>query len=159
MTINELFDAFEEAWSGRDTEAFVGLVTSEVHYEDPFTPEPLTGVRALANHARRFWRAFPDGRVNRTGDRLAGGPFVAAPFRILGTHTEPLGHLPATGRAIVVHGVAYAELQDERLHRIRAFFDVYGAGVQIGALPKPGTVGERALLALRGFGLRSPSGR
>jgi hypothetical protein len=37
---------------------------------------------------------------------------------------------------------------------VRAFFDVYGAGMQLGALPKHGTAGERALLILRGFGLR-----
>jgi hypothetical protein len=28
--------------------------------------------------------------------------------------------------------------------------------VQLGVLPRPGTLGGRALLVLRGFGLRSP---
>ncbi len=37
---------------------------------------------------------------------------------------------------------------------MRAFFDVYGAAVALGVLPKPGTLGGRALLLLRGFGLR-----
>jgi hypothetical protein len=34
------------------------------------------------------------------------------------------------------------------------FFDAYGAAVQLGVLPARGTLSERALLALRGFGLR-----
>jgi hypothetical protein len=37
---------------------------------------------------------------------------------------------------------------------VRAFFDVYGAAMALGVLPKPGTAGERALLMLRGFGIR-----
>jgi hypothetical protein len=52
-----------------------------------------------------------------------------------------------------VHVVFFAELRDERLFRVRAFFDAYGAAVALGVLPKPGTFGEKALLMLRGFGL------
>ena len=53
-----------------------------------------------------------------------------------------------------MHAVVFAELRDGRMLRVRAFFDVYGAGRQLGVLPGPGTAGERALLMLRGFGLR-----
>ena len=38
---------------------------------------------------------------------------------------------------------------------MRAFYDLYDAGVQFGLLPRRGTLGERALLMLRGFGLRN----
>ena len=54
-----------------------------------------------------------------------------------------------------MHVVFFAELRDGKLFRVRAFFDAYGAAVTLGVLPKPGTIGERALLVLRGFGLRS----
>ena len=37
---------------------------------------------------------------------------------------------------------------------MRAFFDAYGAAVALGVLPRPGTLGGKALLLLRGFGLR-----
>ncbi len=58
-----------------------------------------------------------------------------------------------------MHVVCYAELDPprERLWRVRAFFDVYDAAVQLGVLPARGHAGERALLLLRGFGLRAPS--
>ncbi len=105
---------------------------------------------------RALWRAFPDARVHRTGDRLANERYAVAPAKLLGTHEQPLGRLAATRRAVVIHGVFYAELADGRFFRVRAFFDVYEAGVQLGALPKTGSAGERALLALRGFGLRTP---
>jgi hypothetical protein len=73
---------------------------------------------------------------------------------VLGTHTGPLGRIHPTGRPVNVHAVVYAELEEGRLLRVRAFFDVYAAAMGLGVLPKPGTAGERALLMLRGFGIR-----
>ena len=154
MDVDRLFDDWERAWSGRDVRAFEEVCAPDVHYEDPLTPAPLVGTAALGAHARRLWQAFPDARVNATGARLAEGMFACAPCRILGTHEGRLGRIAATHREIEVHAVAYAELKEQRLLRVRVFFDVYGAGMQLGALPKHGTAGERALLMLRGFGLR-----
>ena len=155
MTHDELFDAWERAWSGRDPEAFAALCDpDDVHYEDPLTPEPLESPDAIARHAARLWAAFPDARLNRTGERLvsADGRFVAAPAKLLATHKAPLEGLPATNAFVIVHVVFYCELREGLLHRVRAFFDVYGAATQLGVLPKPGTLGEKALLMLRGFG-------
>jgi ketosteroid isomerase-like protein len=151
---DELFDAWERAWSGHRPSAFEPLCDPEVHYEDPFTSQPLVGAIALGAHATRLWDAFPDARVNRTGERLASGAFVCAPCRVVGTHEGQLGRLAPTHRSLEAHAIVYAELRDGRLLRVRAFFDVYGAAVQLGALPRHGTAGERALLMLRGFGLR-----
>ncbi len=154
MDVDRLFDAWERAWSGHDARAFADVCDPEIHYEDPFTEAPLVGVPALRAHAKQLWEAFPDARVNATGDRLGTGAFVCAPCRVLGTHEGRIGRIAPTHRALELHAVVYAELREERLLRVRAFFDVYAAGVQLGALPKHGTAGERALLLLRGFGLR-----
>jgi hypothetical protein len=116
--------------------------------------EPLQGPDAIAARAEVVWAAFPDVRLNPTGPRLTDGRHVSAPAKLLGTHREPLGGLAATNRFVVVHVVFFAELRDERLFRVRAFFDAYGAAVALGVLPKPGTLGGKALLLLRGFGLR-----
>jgi steroid delta-isomerase-like uncharacterized protein len=155
VTIDELFDGWERAWSGRDPDAFEPLCDPDVHYEDPLTPEPLEGAEAIAAHAERLWTAFPDARLQCTGPRLTGGPYVAAPCKVLATHRREVAGLAATNRFVIVHAVIYCELREERLWRMRAFFDLYGAAVQLGVLPRPGTMGERALLMLRGFGLRN----
>lgn len=156
MTVDELFDAWERAWSGRDPAGFEPLCAGGFRYEDPLTPEPLEGAAGLAAHAARLWAAFPDARLNRTGDRLHDGTYACAPCKLLGTHREALGGIAPTGRFLVVHALVYAELRDGRLLRARAFFDLHDAGVQLGLFPRPGTAGHRALLMLRGFGLRSP---
>jgi len=158
MSPDELMDGWERAWSGRDSTAFAGLCTPDVHYEDPLTGEPLEGVAELGRHAARLWAAFPDARMERTGDRLCSGRFLAAPAKLLATHRAALEGLPPTHRFVVLHCVFYCELSDERLLRVRAFFDLYDAAVQLGVLPGRGTLGEKALLVLRGFGLRAGRG-
>jgi steroid delta-isomerase-like uncharacterized protein len=155
VDVDELFDAWERAWSGRDAAAFEPLCAEGFAYEDPLTPEPLQGPGGLASHARRLWAAFPDARVNATGERLSDGRFACAPCKLLGTHRGRVGGVTPTNRFIVVHAVVYAELDEGRLLRARAFFDVHGAATDLGVLPRPGTVGEKALLVLRGFGLRA----
>jgi steroid delta-isomerase-like uncharacterized protein len=154
-TADGLVDRWEEAWSGKASDAFPPLCAPDLHYEDPLTPEPLQGADALAEHARRLWLAFPDVRMERTGQRLHQGRFLAAPAKLVGTHRGPLEGLPATNRFIVVHTVFYCELQGARFLRVRAFFDLYDAATQLGVLPARGTLGEKALLMLRGFGLRA----
>jgi len=94
--------------------------------------------------------------MEATGERLSNGRFVAAPVKLLATHRGELAGLPPTGRFVIVHAVFYCELDPRRrrLLRVRGFFDLYDAAVQLGVLPARGTLGERALLLLRGFGFR-----
>ena len=152
----ELIDAWEAAWSRKTSSDFGEVCVPGVQYEDPLTQgRPLQGVDALAAHATRLWSAFPDVRLERTGTRLSDGRYVAAPGKLLGTHRAALEGLPATNRFVVVHCIFYCELAHDRLLRVRGFFDVYDAAVQLGVLPARGSVGEKALLVLRGFGLRT----
>jgi predicted ester cyclase len=168
LTRDELIDGWEAAWSGRDARAFAPLCDVALHYEDPLCPTPLSGPGALAEHARKLWHAFPDARLERSAARLSDGRYVAAPCRLSGTHRRPLEDIPPSGRALSVQVLFYCELRapggagpgsGERLLRVRAFLDAYDAGRQLGILPARGGVGERALLMLRGFGLRVGGGR
>jgi steroid delta-isomerase-like uncharacterized protein len=158
LDINGLIDAWEAAWSGRDEGAFASVCSSKIHYEDPLTNEPLEGLEQFVGHPARLWAAFPDARLEQTGERLTNERFVAAPCKLLATHRAPLGGLPATNRFVVVHCIFYCEIRRNRLLRVRGFFDVYDAATQLGILPGHGTLGEKALLVLRGFGLRGGRG-
>lgn len=155
MTVDELIDGWQAAWSGKDPAAFAEVCATGVQYEDPLTGEPLDGLDALTAHAARLWEGFPDARLERTGERLANERFVAAPCKVLGTHRAALEGLPATNRFVVMHCVFYCEIRRNRLLRVRGFYDMYDAATQLGVLPGHGTMGEKALLMLRGFGLRA----
>ena len=158
MNVDALIDGWEAAWSGKDLSAFAAVCDPEIHYEDPLTAEPLEGRDALAAHATRLWTAFPDARLERLGERLSDGRFVAAPSKLLATHREALEGLPPTGKFVVVQCIFYCQLEGERLFRVRGFYDLYDAATQLGVLPGRGTMGEKALLMLRGFGLRASRG-
>ena len=164
--VDQLIDRWESAWSGQEPSAFAELCTPDIHYEDPLTGEPLEGPAELGRHAARLWAAFPDARMERIGQRLTDTGkqrlsdvhFIAAPSKLLATHRAALEGLPPTNRFVVVHCVFYCELQRGKLLRVRGFFDLYDAAVQLGVLPSRGSLGERALLVLRGFGLRAARG-
>jgi hypothetical protein len=160
MTADELIDGLEAAFSGRDPEAFAAVCAVDLHYEDPLTVRPLESPAELGRHAERLWTGFPDARVERTGERLlsADGRFVAAPVKLTANHRGELHEsLPPTGRFVLLHAIFYGELTPERdrLWRVRGFYDVYDAAMQLGVVPKPGSLGEKALLMLRGFGVRA----
>jgi predicted ester cyclase len=156
MSAEALIDAFAAAWSSKDPAAFVPLCAPDVHYEDPLTA-PLTGPGELARHAGRLWAAFPDARLEQAGPRMTAERHVAAPLRLVATHRGELEGLPPTGRFLSAHLVVVCELgpEEDVLWRVRAFFDPYDAGVQLGVLPERGSFGGKALLMLRGFGLRA----
>jgi steroid delta-isomerase-like uncharacterized protein len=155
--VDDLIDGFQSALSGRVRTAFAACCSVDIHYEDPLTDRALHGLDQLADHAAKLWTMLPDAQVQRAGERLTDGRFIAAPWQLVGTHTGDLPRLPASKRRLSVHGVFYCELapDENRLWRVRGFYDAYDAAVQLGVLPKHGTVGERALMMLRGFGLRS----
>jgi steroid delta-isomerase-like uncharacterized protein len=156
MSVDGLVDAWQAAWCGRDRDAFAAVCAPDLHYEDPVTDVALHGPGELAEHVAHLWSGLPDARMETTGARLTDGRFVVAPCKLLGTHREDLGGLPASGRFVVVHAVFYCELDSGRTHlwRVRGFFDAYDAAVQLGVLPRPGTLSERALMVMRGFGVR-----
>jgi steroid delta-isomerase-like uncharacterized protein len=158
VSTDELFDRWQAAWSGRDVRLFDPLCTPSFHYEDPLTDQPLRGLRALTEHAQRVWDAFPDVRLERSGERLASEGFAAAPVRVRATHVAALDAIPATGKAVDFQVVFFCALEDGLLRRVRAFFDVYEVGVQLGVLPVRGSLSAKALLALRGYGIGRANG-
>jgi steroid delta-isomerase-like uncharacterized protein len=149
-----VLDAFQAAWTARNAWTFEELCAPDLHYEDPFLGEPLESARALGAHAERLWAGFPDVRVEGAGTRLSDGRTVAAPVKLVGTNSGEMDGLPPTKRFVVVPAILYCELDDAgaRLRRVRVFCDRYEAAVQLGLLPKAGSMGEKAMLALRGFG-------
>lgn len=155
--VDDLLDRFQAALTGRDRAAFAAVCSVDVQYEDPFTQGPLTGTGALAEHVSRLWGAAPAARVESSGERLSGSRFVCAPIRVFGAHTGPAGSLPPTRRSFDIQVLIYGELDTDgdRFRRVRAFFDGYDLAVQLGVLPTRGGHGEKALMVLRGFGLRA----
>ena len=156
MEVEPLIDAWQAAWSGRDKGAFREVCIGEFHFEDPLDRRPLQGVEVLEARAQRIWKAFPDLRVETAGPRLADGDHVAAPIRVVGTQRSPISGIPATGKTVSLHAICFCEIRHGLLGRVRVFYDLHDAQVQLGAAPEPGTTADRAMRLVMGFGLRAP---
>jgi predicted ester cyclase len=153
VTRDELAAGWRSAWAAA-AGGFEDFCTPDVRYEDPIAIEPLQGVDALEGHAARLRGAFPDLRVEPSGVPLGDESLACIPWRALGTHKGELAGLPPTRRFVILQGIHYVELLHGRVRRARGFFDLYDAATQLGLLPQRGSLGEKALLVLRGFGLR-----
>ena len=152
-------DAFLAAWAGRDPAAFTTCCAPDLHYEDPFCGEGLSGPEAMGAHAGRLWRGAPDVTLAPTGPALHDRGHLCVPLVLQGRDTGGLDDHPPSRRRLVLPVVLFAQLDPpgERVWRARAFCDRYDAALQLGRVPAPGTFGERALSALQGFGLRPRS--
>ncbi len=150
-----LLDAFEVAWSGPSALAFGIVLAPDAHYEDPLLRGPVRGPERVAQHAARMRVAFPDLVFERSGPPMLGGALVSQGVRLTGTHRAEIGNVPSTDKEIDLHAVIVANLASsgQRFAQVRIFFDRYDAAVQLGVLPRPRSLAERALLALRGFGI------
>jgi steroid delta-isomerase-like uncharacterized protein len=149
-----LADRWREAWIAGTPEAFGECCSVEVFYEDPLAVEPREGLGELAEHAAQLRVALPDMRIEAVGEAVIDGRNGCIPWRLVGTHRGDVGDVPHTGRFVTLPGVHYVALADGRVRRARGFFDLYDAAVQLGMLPKRGSLGESAIMLLRGFGLR-----
>jgi len=151
-----LAERWRTAWLAGTPEAFGECCRVDVLYEDPIEPDPLEGLGPLARHAALLRKGFPDLRLEDAGAAVLDGDHACLPWRFAGTHRGDLGAIPASGRYLAIHGVHYLELRDGDVRRARGFFDVYDVAVQLGLLPQRGSLGESALMVLRGFGLLRP---
>jgi steroid delta-isomerase-like uncharacterized protein len=149
-----LGERWREAWADATPAAFGACCSVDVFYEDPLALSPREGLGELADHARRLRAALPDLRIEGVGEAVIDGRNGCLPWRVVGTHRGEVGDMPATGRFVTLAGVHYVTLVDGRVRRARGFFDLYDAAVQLGMLPRRGSLGESAIMLLRGFGLR-----
>jgi steroid delta-isomerase-like uncharacterized protein len=151
-----LAERWRAAWLAATPEAFGDCCQVDVLYEDPLEGEPLEGLGPLAEYAKRLRGAFPDMRIEAGGPEVIAGNHACLPWRFAGTNKGELGLLPASDRFLTLHGVHFLELRDGSIRRARGFFDLYDVAVQLALLPKRGSLGETAIMALRGFGLLRP---
>jgi steroid delta-isomerase-like uncharacterized protein len=149
-----LAERWRQAWLEATPEAFGECCSVELFYEDPLAIEPREGLGDVATHAAQLRVALPDMRIEAVGDAVIDGRNGCIPWRLIGTHRGDIGDIPHTGRFLTLAGVHYVALVDGRVRRARGFFDLYDAAVQLGMLPKRGSLGESAIMLLRGFGLR-----
>ena len=133
------------------------IFTEDIEFEDDAAPETIRGHDEMRRFLGGIWTAFPDFRLELVqGPYLAQDGGVAAQVRMTGTmkgKLDPPGFLP-TGAPVSVELGAFYELEGERIRRARIILNMTDAAVQIGALPAPGSPGEKVAVLAQGVQVR-----
>ena len=135
------------AWNSHDHRQVAALCTDDVEWHDPSLPEPGRGAATIAALMDSLARAFPDFRFAETEAAYASSEKrkAIAPWRFSGTMTGPLvppGFGP-TGERVSFHGDDHWDFRGDLVCRCEAVYDANRIGIDIGAVPPPGTAGER----------------
>jgi ketosteroid isomerase-like protein len=150
--LEKLYDAVNR----HDAEAIAALCTEDIHWEDPAAPDLLRGRDAVRRfHEEVMFRALPDVRIT-----LVEGPFlsadktaIAVQTRITGTQTGPFsppGFAPTNG-VVEFETAEFSFFKGTELARHVVMLDRLVLATQVGALPPPGSLGERMSLRYQHF--------
>lgn len=148
-----------EAWNSHDADRVLALVTDDVTWRDPSTPTGvLHGKAAARSWIESLWRAMPDLEFEMLDEPLVSidGRRAAGAWRCAGTQTGPLdppGYAPTDGH-IELTGVDVHEFDGELIRSIWTWTDMTAIARQIGALPAPGSLGERIGVVLQRLAAR-----
>lgn len=140
---------FLDAWRSHDPEELVRLTTDNVHWEDPFIypSGQLRGQDAFRDWLGSVWRAFPDMEFE-----VVGEPMISLDRRRLALEWVGQGHMSGpldppgfapTGALITLRGVDIHAFRDDLVAHVVTITDVAAVAGQIGAMPPPGSIGEK----------------
>ena len=85
-----------------------------------------------------YFGAFPDLKVINEFV-LAEGDKVIIRWNATGTHTGPLGDIPATGNKVATQGISIAQIADGKIVGAWNESDQMDLMQQLGVIPAPGT--------------------
>jgi len=141
-----------------DTRHIPAMFTEDIVFVDDAAPETLSGHAEMEEFLASLWRAMPDFRFE-----LADGPYVSEDGRHLaarvhagGTLTgrfDPPGFAP-TGTGVSTEYGGFYEFEGDRVKRARIIVNMNEVGVQIGAAPAPGSLGERVAVGIQRLAAR-----
>ena len=151
-----------EAINAHDPEAVAALCSETVVWMDPATPDPLQGRGAVRDfHRDVLFRAIPDVKFE-----LIDGPYLsldreraAVRTRFSGTMEGPLdppGFAP-TGLPIVFETAEFWEFDHGLLARDTVVLNMLALATQVGAVPRPGSFGERMMVLFQHLAARRTS--
>jgi steroid delta-isomerase-like uncharacterized protein len=112
------------------------LISSEAIFQVPGKPEPLKGLEGYMMIIGMMRGGFSN--IQWTlDDMVSEGNKIAARYTMRGTHDGNFMDVPATGRNIEVHSMAFYELSAGKFVKEQGLPDMLSLMMQIGAIPAP----------------------
>jgi predicted ester cyclase len=146
---------FLAAWHSHDPDQLAALATEDVRWKDPFIyPKGVAhGKDELRRWLASIFRAFPDIRFESPGEPMISLDRTRLAFEWAGAARmtgplDPPGFAP-TGATTTFHGVDIHSFRDGLVAEVITATDVSAVAGQIGAMPPPGSIGEKLGVGLQ----------
>ena len=128
----------DEAWNKHNPASLDQLFSNDAVVHDPQNPTITKGPQGAKSTLAIYLRAFPDMKITIERE-IAEGDYVVQLLSTSGTHTGPLGNIPATGKKTNVTGVITSKLQDGKVVETWSLWDQLTLMQQLGVVPIPET--------------------
>jgi steroid delta-isomerase-like uncharacterized protein len=125
---------FVHVWDTDDPSILDELAAPNIRVSYPILPRPIQGAKAFKEVLASIRAGLPDIKIE-TGDLIAEGDVVVAPWTISGTHLGELMGIPASGREVSWGGITVYRIEDGKVVDERGEEDGLGLLRQIGAIP------------------------
>jgi steroid delta-isomerase-like uncharacterized protein len=149
-SVEKFVERWLAAWNSHQSGRVLELMANDIVYDDSGRPETMRGHAQVHDFLEFCWRAFPDFTVEAVGAPLVASDGTRAAFwwRCRMTNTGPIDPpgIPATGKLVAYEGADFHEYRDGKVARLRIVFDMADVSRQLGLIPGPGSLGERALV-------------
>ena len=135
----QLIRQYFEAYDQQDTEGIGQLVSSNNYSFHISGMQPMDWKETKQFYAVA-WSTFPD-LHHEILDIVAEGDKVAVRYNIIGTHKAEFQGIPPTGKEVSFSAMGFITLIDGKVAEEWEVADNMGLMQQIGAMPRPSTVG------------------
>ena len=126
----------EDIWDKHNPDAVDEYFASDFTYHS--APPGLPADReSMKGRVVMYLGAFPDLKVTNE-IVLADGDKVITRWNARGTHTGPLGDIPATGNKIATHGISIAQIAHGKIVGSWSESNQMDLMQQLGVIPAPG---------------------
>jgi len=133
----DLVQRFGEATNAADWDALSELLTEDFTRHSQATAGPQVNSRAeFIQLQESFLVSFPDQRITPL-KVIAEGDEVAVLATYSGTHTGPMGEVPATGRSVESTFLAVFRIEAGRIAELWVEWDNVAMLTQLGLFPPP----------------------
>lgn len=133
-TVKTMWGAFEK----KNDADFLNGAADDIAWDDVTMPEPMKGKAAGKKFFGEITKAFPDLKAAPT-NAWGIGDFVVAEGTMSGTHKGAFMGIPATKKAINLHGLDIAQFNKEgKLVKGTSYGNGLEMAMQLGLVPPPG---------------------
>ena len=137
-----LAEDFFKAMNSHDPAKIAAFFAEDSTFWEASLPAPIKGKKAVEEHFRENWKAFPDSTVKLL-NRITSGEWIADEVEWSGTHKGPIQApgqppIPPTGKHILGKAVAYVQTSKGKVKQMNIYYDNMAVMAQLGLMPGTG---------------------